>query len=242
MKRLVITGILVFLVVLIATFPARVAYRWLAPADLQLSGIEGSLWSGSAAQGMAGGAYFSDISWQLIPQSLFSGELAYSTTARPASGNLAADVSIGATGELRIENVVGNLPLDLAHPAFQANGIRGDLKLDFRQLTLVDTLPVAAEGTLTISNLFVRDLSAAVIGDIQAEFRTTDGRMAATVNDVSGVVELSGDFVVEADRSYRLTGLVRARPDAPPSIEQQLQFLGTPDNDGMRPFRFEGTL
>jgi general secretion pathway protein N len=242
MKRLIITGLLVFLLVLVATFPARVAYRWLAPAELQLSGIEGSLWSGRAAQAMAAGAYFTDISWRLIPQSLLSGELAYAATARPASGSLAADVSIGATGELIIENLVGTLPLDLAHPAFQANGIGGDLDLQFTQLTLIDSVPVAAEGVLTVSNLFVRDLSAAVIGDIEAEFRTMDGRMTATVSDLSGVIEVSGDFVVEASRSYRLTGLVRARPDAPPSIEQQLQFLGSPDNAGMRPFRFEGSL
>ena len=93
-----------------------------------------------------------------------------------------------------------------------------------------------------ISNLYVRDLSAAVIGDFRMEFRTTDGRLVAVINDEAGVLEVSGDFVVENDRSYRLTGLVRARPDAPPSIEQQLRFLGTPDNEGKRPFRFEGSL
>ena len=137
MKRLVITGILVFLLVLVVTFPATVAYRWLAPAELQLSGIEGSLWSGSAAQAMAGGAYFTDVTWRLNPQSLIAGRLAYSATARPASGRLAADVSVGADGELSIENLNGNLPLDLAHPAFQANGISGDLGMHFRQLTFV---------------------------------------------------------------------------------------------------------
>lgn len=242
MKRLVITGILVFLVVLIATFPARVAHRWLAPADLQLSGIAGSLWNGSAAQGMAGGAYITEISWRLIPQSILAGELAYATTARPASGNLSADVSIGVSGTVTIENLVGSLPLDLAHPAFKANGISGDLDLHFRLLTLANALPVSAEGTLTISNLYVRDLSAGVIGDIKAEIQTNDGRMTAIVDDVSGVIDVSGEFVVEADRAYRLTGLVKARPGAPPSIEQQLRFLGTPDNEGMRPFRFEGSL
>lgn len=242
MKRLVITGLLVFLLLLVASFPARVAYRWLAPAELQLSGISGSMWKGSAAQGMAGGAYFTGISWRLIPQSVLSGELAYAATARPASGSLAADVSIDATGTVTIENLVGNLPLDLAHPAFQANGISGDLDLRFRQLTIADAVPVSAEGFLTISNLYVRDLSASVIGDVKAEFLTNDGRMTAIVDDVSGVIDISGEFVVEADRSYRLTGLVRARPGAPPSIEQQLRFLGTPDDDGMRPFRFEGSL
>jgi general secretion pathway protein N len=241
-KRLVIAGVLVFLIVLCVTFPARVAYRWLAPPELQLNGISGSMWNGSAAQGMAAGAYFSDISWQLIPQSILTGELAYSARARPASGNLAADVSISASGALRIENLSGNLPLELAHPAFQANGVSGDLDMQFQQLLLVDAMPVAANGNLTILNLHARDLSAGVLGDFQLEFRTAEDRMVADLNDIAGVIDVSGEFVVEADRTYRLTGLVKSRPQAPPSVEQNLQFLGTPDADGMRPFRFEGSL
>ena len=242
MKRLVFTGFLVFLLVLVVTFPARVAYRYLAPDDLQLSGIEGSLWNGSAAEAMAAGAYFTEISWRLIPASIFKGELAYSATARPAAGRLAADVSISADGALTIENLSGNLPLDLAHPAFQASGISGDLALDFRRLVLFESLPVEADGTLTVSNLFVRDLSGALIGDVMAEFAMNERRLTAIVDDLSGVIDVSGEFVLEPDRSYRLEGLVKARPGAPPSVEQQLQFLGTPDAEGMRPFRFEGSL
>ena len=54
MKRLIFLGILTFFGVLFATFPARVAYNWAAPAELRLSGIAGSIWNGSATEGIAG--------------------------------------------------------------------------------------------------------------------------------------------------------------------------------------------
>ena len=44
MKRYIFAGILVLLIVLLVTFPARVAYQWFAPPDLTLSGISGSVW------------------------------------------------------------------------------------------------------------------------------------------------------------------------------------------------------
>ena len=38
-----------FIIGLLAVFPARVAYRWLAPPQLAMTGIEGSVWRGGAA-------------------------------------------------------------------------------------------------------------------------------------------------------------------------------------------------
>jgi hypothetical protein len=51
-----------------------------------------------------------------------------------------------------------------------------------------------------------------------------------------------GTIAISPDRSYSLVGDVAARPGAPPSIEQQLRFLGSADDRGFRQFRFEGQL
>ena len=49
MKRLIFLGVVVFLAVMLATFPAKVAYDWGSPAEFRLSGITGSIWNGGAA-------------------------------------------------------------------------------------------------------------------------------------------------------------------------------------------------
>ncbi len=242
MKRYIVAGVLVLLLVLVATFPARVAYQWFAPPDLQLTGISGSIWSGRATEGLAGGAYIRDISWRFKPGALAGGKLAFATTSRPASGTMMTDVAVGLDGSLTLSALSGSVPLDLVHPAFQQNGIRGDLSLAFDTLVLKNGLPVDALGTVTVANVLVPDLSAGVLGDFRADFRTVDGTVTATVDDVSGVLDVAGTIALAPDRSYSLIGEVAARPSAPPSIEQQLRFLGTPDERGMRPFRFEGSL
>jgi len=242
MKRFVISGVIVFLLVLVVTFPARVAYRWLAPPDLQLSGISGSVWNGTAAEGLAAGAYVRNISWRLKPMALLTGKLAFTTSADPASGSMKADVAMGLGGSLALTNLTGTVSLDLVHNAFQQGGISGDVSLNFSNLVLENGLPVAATGSVTVANFFARDLSAGVLGDYRAEFQTSGQSISASVDDVAGVLDIDGVITINPDRTYSLVGEVAARPGAPPSIEQQLRFLGSPDARGMRPFRFEGQL
>lgn len=242
MKRYFFAGLLVLVAVLIVTFPARVAYRWLAPPEVQLSGISGSVWNGTATQALAAGAYIRNLSWRLKPSELLAGKLAFNTTSSPASGTLTTDVAVSLDGSLTFSDLAGRISLDLVHPAFQKNGISGDLSLMFSELVLQEGIPVAANGQITVANFFVPTLSAGRLGDFRANFVTTQEGVVGSVEDLSGVLEVDGTIRIASDRSYTLVGEVAARRDAPPSIEQQLRFLGTPDERGMRPFRFDGQL
>ena len=134
MKRIIIAGLFVFLLVLLVTFPARVAYNWFVPAEVRLSGISGSIWQGAATEGIAGGAYIRDLQWRFRPGALFRGQLAFAASGSPGSGTMEADVAIGLGGALLISNLRGNMPLDVVHQAFQRSGIRGDVILQFETL------------------------------------------------------------------------------------------------------------
>ncbi len=81
-----------------------------------------------------------------------------------------------------------------------------------------------------------------MIGDFRADFTSADGLITGNVEDVSGVLDVAGVISINADRSYSFIGQVAALPGAPPSIEQQLRLLGSADERGRRPFRFEGRL
>ena len=86
-------------------------------------------------------------------------------------------------------------------------------------------------------------MSASQLGDFRADMQTVDDNIVGQLDDVSGALDVdAASIVVRPDGSYSLIGNVAAKPGAPPSIEQQLRFLGSPDERGMRPFRFEGRL
>ncbi len=242
MKRLIILGLVVFLAVLVVTFPARVAYDWFAPAELQLAGISGSIWNGSAAEAKAGGAYIRNITWRFSPASLFTGKLGFKTTSKPASGTMQVVVAVSPGGSLTLSDLSGNLPLDLLHPALQRAGIRGDLSLGFDTVVLSNGVPVAADGIVTVSDFFIPDLSASQLGDYRAEFQTNDEVVVGSVEDVSGVLDVAGTINLNRDGSYAFIGLVAPTPTTPPSAVNQLRFLGSPNERGQHEFRFEGQL
>jgi len=242
MKRLIILGLVTFLLILFLTFPARVAYELFSPPELQLSGISGSIWNGDATEGMAGGAYVRDISWRVIPESLLSGQLAFATRCSPMSGRLDAEVAVGTDGTLALSGIRGNVPLDLVHPALQENGIRGDVRLDFDSVVIRGALPVYASGSVTVNDFQARSLLPERLGDFRAEFHGAADGIAATVSDLDGLLNLDGSLTVASDGTFAFVGEVSPVENAPEALVNQLRFLGSRNERGMHEFRFEGHL
>ncbi len=241
-KRLILAGIATLIIGLISTFPARVAYQWFAPGELNLGGISGSIWRGAAAQGSAGGVYLTNIKWRFRPLGLLTGKLQFATSGNPASGFFDADIALGAGGSFTLSDVAAAVPLSALADAFPLSGIEGDVSLQFEELVIKGGVPVEATGTINIANLVSRYLAPTPLGDFRAEFQTADDGILGSVEAVSGVLELAGTIRLTQDRNFKFVGQVAAKPNAPLSITQQLQFLGTPNSRGQREFRLEGQL
>lgn len=239
-KRLILAGIVTFIAGLIITFPARVAYQWFAPAELKLSGIDGSIWRGSAAQGYAGSVYLTNIKWSFQPLALLSGRLGFATSSNPASGFLDADIAIGPSGSLTMSEVAGTISLVALADTFPLNGIEGDVSLQFDRLVVDNGIPIEVAGTIRIANFVSRYLSPSPLGDFRAEFQTAESGILGTVEALSGMLDVAGTIRMSEDRSYEVVGQVAAKPGAPAGVRQQLQYLGTPDARGLREFRLEG--
>lgn len=240
--RLVAAGALVFVAGTVVLFPARVAYEWFAPESVRLSGISGTVWSGSAAEGSFDGFYAGNLGWRFRPAALLTAKLGYAVAADPSGGLLEGNVAISPGGAVHLGKLRAGLPLAALGDAAAAAGAEGVLDLAFDSLVLHDGWPVRAAGTAEVRGLVIPVLSSAPLGDYHAAFETVDGIVTGRFEDVSGVLDLDGTLELQADRSYVLSGRVRASNAAPTGLVQQLRFLGSPDEEGMRTFRFEGQL
>jgi len=242
-QRLILAGIATLVIGLIISFPARVAYQWFAPAELKLSGISGSIWRGSAAQGSAGGVYLANVRWSFRPLGLLTGKLRFATGSNLASGFLDADIAIGAGGSVTMSDVAAAVSLAALANALPLSGIEGDVSLRFEELVIQGGVPVEAVGTVNIANFVSRYLSPTPLGDYRAEFQTAGDGVLGSVQALSGVLELEGSTIkLTKDGEYEFAGKVLAKPAAPAAVEQILKFLGTPDARGFRDFMFPGRL
>lgn len=242
LRTLVIAGVATLLVALLVAFPARLAWQWAAPPGVALQGISGTIWSGHAREASAGGVYLTDIRWRFHPLALFGGRLEYGVNAAPVAGFVEADVAVAPGGAIRLQDVSASLPIAALDPFIEVAGLAGDIDLRLTRLIVEDGLPVEAQGTIALSGLVIRPLAPSPLGDYEATIETVDGVIRGAVEDLSGVLDLSGTLEFRPDRSYLFTGLIGTRPGAPAAVDQQLQYLGSADAEGQRRLRLEGQL
>lgn len=241
-KTLIFAGLLTFVAAIVMTFPARIAYQWAAPSALQLSGLDGTIWAGSAAEASIAGLYLRNVQWRLRPLRLFTGKLAASIEASPSSGFLEADIAVGLGGDITLESVNGSLPLRDFSTIARMPGLAGNASLQIVELRIRDGLPVAAEGTLAVADLVAPMVDPGPIGGYRAEFFTDGTGVVASVEDVDGVFDLAGSLTISADRNYQFIGKVAATEGTSEKLQRQLRFLGSPNDRGQHDIRLEGQL
>lgn len=241
-RGLLLVAALTVIFALIVMFPARVVYHWVAPAGFAASGIHGTAWLGRADSMAMGDIYLADVSWRIQPLHLFTAKVRYHVQGTPVSGFVEGDIGFGIGGRLSVSNLSASLPLQLFAKSLNISGLAGDASVRFDRIKVRDGLPVEANGTIQVNNLIAPRLSRESIGGYQAEFFTQDNGVTATVEDTDGVVDLAGSLQIKDDRSYQFLGKVVAKPQAPASLLQQLEYLGSPDARGQREMRLEGTL
>lgn len=239
-KRLIAAGVALFLIGLVVLFPARAAYQWFAPEDLRLSGISGTVWDGAAIEGTAGGFYLGNLRWDFNPLLLFTGKAGYSIAAEPVSGFIESDVAISPSGTLHFSDLTAALTVASLGNLLPMSGAEGAITVQFASLVARDGVPIEADGTIEIANLTLRGLSQSPLGSYRVVFETIDDVITGHVEDLSGMLDVTGTIQLRPDRSYTFTGQVAATNQAPDAIVQQLQYLGSPNAEGQRTFRFEG--
>lgn len=242
MKRLITAGVVTFVLGVIVLLPARVVYHAADLPGVRLMGIDGTLWQGSAAAGSIQGMYVENLAWRLRPGALFTGRLAYDVDLEPAGGFLSATVAVTPSGAVSVSDVDGAIAIASVRPVIPAAGIDGTVRLAIAEAVIADGAPSRLVGTVEITNLSAAGLSRTPIGDFRAEFSTSERGIIGSIDDTNGMLDVAATIELTPDRAYVLSGLVAPTPTAPSTVVEQLRFLGSPNERGQRPFRFEGRL
>lgn len=241
-KRLIKVGLVVGVLGLIMLFPARVAYRWFAPPEVLLSGIEGTVWNGSAREASVDDFYLRDLHWQFRPLALFTAKIGYSLETKFASGFMEGDFAVGFGQNLKAKNVRAALPLESLQYMVPLAGARGSLSANLSALRIADGLPVEADGSVEIAGLALPLVHRDPIGGFKAEFFTQEAGISASIEDTAAVIDVAGSLQLGDDGTYQFLAQVGALDNTPPAIREQLRFLGSPNDRGRHELRLEGQL
>ena len=233
---------LAFAASLVLLFPARVAQHAFAPDGVELSGVSGTVWSGTAQEMSAGGLYFRDVAWQLRPLRLLTGKLALDVEAKAAAGLVESRVQVGFSGAVTLTDLHAEMRLQALQLQFRMPGLSGIARADFERLAFRDGVPAAAEGTVTVTDLVAPKIYRGNIGGYRSVFTTTDEGIVTSIEDAGGVIDVAATLSVYADRRFEFLGTVAATERTPVEMRERLQFLGLPDAQGRYELRTEGRL
>ena len=152
-RGLLLLTVLTVVVALVITLPARIAYKWMSPPFVQISGIYGTVWNGGAREFATNGVYLRELTWHMRPLALFTGKARYDISGTPVSGFFASEVTLSLGGTLTLSNLSASVPLQMFEEASNIVGLRGTASLQFERLELAAGRASAMDGTVDIANL-----------------------------------------------------------------------------------------
>ncbi len=241
-------GLGAYLAFLMTTFPASTAYRWFAPDELRLSGIGGTVWSGSAALGSVGDVGFHELQWRLQPWSLFLARVGGELQTRFADGLLTTRIE-ATLSQMTLRDLRASASLSGLRDQLPLGGIEGLVSVDFTLLRIQDNWPVEAVGEIRVGELAVPPMLAPggaliPLGNYRIRFAASPSPvLVGNFEDQGGPLEVSGSVRLTRDRNYVIQGVARTLPNTPLALSQGLDIMtAPPDASGLRAFSLSGSL
>ncbi|SEP95812.1 general secretion pathway protein N [Ectothiorhodospira magna] len=241
-------GVMAYLICLLLTLPASLAWQWLddrgkVPEHVELAGISGTFWQGQARQVRVNGLMLSDLQWQVRPLALLRGELRLDVRLQLAGGKATARLGIQPSG-LGVQNLRADLPA----AALAEAGLNVPLIVQGRVLADIAHLELDWQGRFGQATGVVGWLNAAMglpeplpLGDLRVTLRATEaGHLQAVVQDQGGPLFAEGTAALTPDGAYQVHLRLGTREGARQELSQALGFLGRPDREGRIPLNLSG--
>ena len=241
--RLVGLGAAAFVVAVIMTLPARVAWSWVAPEGVALHNSSGSVWNGRADGVSVSGVPLGAPAWDASLLSLFTGRAAWDISLDRPDGFLNGRVAVPLTGSaVEFRDTEGALPLRAVQDLFPIRPRDSAITLRVDRLRLEDGWPVILQGTISVTELPVRGIEVP-LGPFQADFPDAgDGPPVGILSSVGGPLDIDGRLELAADRTWLIEGTAAPGSEAPSSLSRGLNALGPADGAGRRPFSLSGSF
>jgi general secretion pathway protein N len=239
-------GIGAFILLALFTLPARVVLSFFQPPDVTLGGVSGTLWNGRAQAVRSGALHLGSVEWKLDVLRLFTGKLGADVKVTRTDGFAQGSIAAASGGQITLRGFNASLPVGALPANIVRGGWTGTMNLKLGQLVLENSWPVAAAGTVEVTDLVGPANRPAALGSYKvvfpAEGTGTADTLTGALSDSGGPLAVNGTVQLKKDRSYLVTGMIATRPGAPGDMARTLEILGEPDEQGRRQFTIEGTM
>ena len=226
----------ILLLTLIVTAPARLLGLVLPSDKLLLQGLNGSVWSGSAARCLVaaghGYVHLGKVSWELSPLSLLILSPRLALESHWGNQDISAQLSVRDTANFDIKDLDATISSRLLR-RFTPLMVGGDFSIQLANLTVSDGLPTAVEGRVLWRNaVLLFPQGSRPLGSYAVDLRQKEGQaLSGDVVTVAGPVNVSGDISLAGER-YEVDLMLDSEVELDTQLDEALSLFAQPLGDG----------
>ncbi len=244
--RLGIVALLVYLVALVAEFPAAVALDLFSPRtpDFQIEGVRGTVWNGRAGPARIGAIAIQHVDWSLDPWPLLVGQLEIGFQMRtPGAGTGKGRLDFSSMKHFQLEHVAATFdPATLLLSSRPA--LAGRIRIRIHTLAVRNGTLTRLDGQLGARRILLRSPFRLQLAALSIQARPAPGQIGVIRMTAGPGGDFTGRVTVTLTRGngYQLVARIKPEPSAPAFLEQLLAASGQPDPNGFYHLQRKGVL
>ena len=239
--------LLVVMAVVMWTLPASLAWRMAGSRlpVLQLQGIDGTVWHGSAAAASVAGQPLGRLAWDLAPAPLLKGEVRANVNIDGPLLQAQGMVSRLPDGRIDIRDAHAQSAAEPLRQALGLGALRplGTLTADVREASIRNAWFETLDAVTDWREAGFAGAAQVHFGDIHTDFMLDDQHrvLGDILDNGNGPLDVQGEFQAEP-AGYLLNVRLAARHADDWQTQEALQQLGQRQPDGSVLLRVEGRL
>ena len=230
--------VLVLLLSLLASAPARMLSLVLPGEQVLMSGLAGTLWQGSASRCMLrlpqGYLHLGAVKWSLHPLSLLTLAPRLTLSSEWGSQSISGELALRGARDIDIVELDARVDADLLRQ-FAPVSLAGSFSLQLARVQIRDGLPYGGEGRVVWQDGSWQSPRGPVqLGTYALDFDQPPGEaLVGEVVTLAGPLEAEGRLQL-GGRKYSLDVLVSSPARLDKQLEQALSLMATPEAGGFR--------
>ncbi|WP_455211323.1 type II secretion system protein N [Kaarinaea lacus] len=239
MVRYILIGLFCYVGFLFFTLPANLVYGYWKQSlgegvPVILEGVNGSVWSGNAAQAYIANQSVEKIRWKFKPAHLLLGnaELALDFSMQEGYGK--GSVGYNVFGSIYANNIEAWLPTALVLPMFNLGSLQpgGALAINLTEFKMKDHVVATALGSLVWQDAEITILKPMPLGSLQIQLEPTADGVKGVISDMGGPLQAEGLLTLTQDGKYDFSAEVAVRDPQQRDLANAIRSLGRQDRTG----------
>ena len=246
-KHYILTGVSVYLCSLIYLAPAKTIIDLVIAdnANLSLSGVEGSLWNGSAENARFNKHQIDKLSWSFSAWRLLTAKLSYDVNGFYKDNSFVGTIGYSPTNTFSLNDFSTTID---AYTVGQLAGLPvgelgGTIEIDINKATWSQNTIPYIQGKTTWDQASITVVDKADLGEVVIEIDEDDtSPITAKINNTPGDLTIDGNAIVSEQGDYQLDISLKPASKANQNLRNSLKMIAKPLPDGSYKIVYKGDL